>query len=211
MTRSIAATDQSITLHNVSWETYLRLLEDLGDHSSPRVTYDNGELELMSPTLEHEELNRTIARFVEAVAIALDLDIRAAGSTTFSRQDLQRGFEPDSAFYLKSAPVIRGKTKLDLTTDPPPDLVLEIDITSRSRRKLPIYAALGVEEIWRYHNADLDILLLEGDHYIVAKSSKSFPFVTGKDVLRFTELSYTTRLASWMKAVIDWVHAKAGE
>jgi len=211
MAAAIAPADQIVLLHNVSWGTYVRLLEDLGDHSSPRVTFDNGEMEIMSPTSEHEELNRTVARFVEAVTAALDLDIRSVGSTTFSREDLQRGFEPDSGFYIESAPAIAGKTKLDLNTDPPPDLVIEIDISSRSLRKLPIYAALGVREIWRYRSSKLDILLLDGNRYVEAEFSVAFPFVTGKDVLYFVDLSHTARLAAWMRAVADWTHSKAGQ
>jgi Uma2 family endonuclease len=211
MAAAIAPADQIVLLHNVSWGTYLRLLEDLGGQSAPRVTFDNGEMEIMSPTSEHEELNRTVARFVEAVTAALDLDIRSVGSTTFSREDLQRGFEPDSGFYIESAPAIAGKTKLDLNTDPPPDLVIEIDISSRSLRKLPIYAALGVREIWRYRNSKLDILLLDGNRYVEAEFSVAFPFVTGKDVLYFVDLSHTTRLAAWMRAVADWTHSKVGQ
>jgi Uma2 family endonuclease len=211
MAAAVAPADQIVLLHNVSWGTYLRLLEDLGGQSAPRVTFDNGEMEIMSPTSEHEELNRTVARFVEAVTAALDLDIRSVGSTTFSREDLQRGFEPDSGFYIESAPAIAGKTKLDLNTDPPPDLVIEIDISSRSLRKLPIYAALGVREIWRYRNSKLDILLLDGNRYVEAEFSVAFPFVTGKDVLYFVDLSHTTRLAAWMRAVADWTHSKVGQ
>jgi Uma2 family endonuclease len=210
MAAAVAPADQIVLLHNVSWGTYLRLLEDLGGQSAPRVTFDNGEMEIMSPTSEHEELNRTVARFVEAVTAALDLDIRSVGSTTFSREDLQRGFEPDSGFYIESAPAIAGKTKLDLNTDPPPDLVIEIDISSRSLRKLPIYAALGVREIWRYRNSKLDILLLNGNRYVEAEFSVAFPFVTSKDVLYFVDLSHTARLAAWMRAVADWTHSKAG-
>src|SRR5215470_14554746 len=129
MTRAIPATDQLVVLHNVSWQTYSRLLEDLADQSSIRVAFDNGEMEIMSPTAEHEELNRIVARFLEGVAAALDLDIRSLGSTTFKRKDVLRGFEPDSCFYLQNAPAIRGKTRLDLSIEPPPDLVIEIDIT----------------------------------------------------------------------------------
>jgi len=210
MTRAIPATDQLVVLHNVSWETYLRLLEDLADQSSIRVAFDNGEMEIMSPTAEHEELNRTVARFLEAVAAALDLDIRSLGSTTFKRKDVMRGFEPDSCFYLQNAAAIKGKTRLDLNIDPPPDLVIEIDITSGSLNKLPIYAALGVPEIWRYREGKVDILLLKGTSYLDAEFSSTLPLVSAKDVLYFIELSRTERHAVWMKAVHEWITTKAG-
>src|SRR5262249_29360343 len=210
MTRAIPATDQLVVLHNVSWETYLRLLEDLADQSSIRVAFENGDMEIMSPTAEHEELNRTVARFLEAVAAALDLDIRSLGSTTFKRKDVTRGFEPDSCFYLQNAAAIKGKTRLDLNIDPPPDLVIEIDITSGSLNKLPIYAALGVQEIWQYRDGKVDILLLKGASYLDAEFSSTLPFVSAKDVLYFLELSRTERHAAWMKAVHEWITTKAG-
>jgi len=164
----------------------------------------------MSPTAEHEELNRTVARFLEAVAAALDLDIRSLGSTTFKRKDVTRGFEPDSCFYLQNAAAIKGKTRLDLNIDPPPDLVIEIDITSGSLNKLPIYAALGVPEIWRYREGKVDILLLKGTSYLDAEFSSTLPLVSAKDVLYFIELSRTERHAVWMKAVHEWITTKAG-
>ena len=210
MATVVAAQDQLIVLHKVSWQTYSRLLEDLADQTSIRVAFDNGEMEITSPTAEHEELNRTVARFLEAVAAALDLDIRSLGSTTFKRKDVTRGFEPDSCFYLQNAAAIKGKTRLDLNIDPPPDLVIEIDITSGSLNKLPIYAALGVPEIWRYREGKVDILLLKGTSYLDAEFSSTLPLVSAKDVLYFIELSRTERHAVWMKAVHEWITTKAG-
>jgi Uma2 family endonuclease len=139
--------EQRTILHNISWETYQRLLADHADSSAPRFAYDRGTLEIMSPLAEHEEPNRAIALLVEVVAEELGRDLRNLGSTTLKRADVRRGVEPDSCFYLQNEPRVRGKTDINLGLDPPPDLVVEIDITSPSLDKLPIYAELGVPEV----------------------------------------------------------------
>ena len=128
MATTAPATDNKIALYDVSWETYERLVSDMSDRSSPRLTYDRGRLEIMSPTEEHEELNRSLAAVVEAVAEELEIDIRSLGSTTFRRQDLERGFEADSCFYVQSLSKLESTRKVDLELDPPPDLVIEIDV-----------------------------------------------------------------------------------
>ena len=124
--------DNRIVLHNISWGTYERLLEELADCSAPRLTYDRGELEIMSPTPEHEKVNRTLDQLVSFVAFEMEVETSDLGSTTFRLEDLERGFEPDSCFYVQNEALIPGKDRLDLTVDPPPDLVIEIDITTSS-------------------------------------------------------------------------------
>ena len=131
-------------LRNVSWETYECLLKDLENASSPRLTYDHGVLEIMSPHLEHEELNRTLAAIIEIALEESDQDFRRAGSTTFRREDLERGFEPDSCYYIQSVVKIGCKKRIDLRIDPPPDLVIEIDLTSDSLNKFPYRKCGGI-------------------------------------------------------------------
>src|SRR5579885_1128764 len=159
MSTQTDAVDQSISssptsglmiLYDVRWTTYEQLLADHEGRSSPRFTFDCGTLEITSPSAEHEKCNRTIALFVEILAEELKIDIEDFGSTTFRRSDLARGFEPDSCFYIKNEVLIRGKQEIDLSIDPPPDLVIEIDLTSRALDKLSLYAQIGVPEIWRY-------------------------------------------------------------
>src|SRR5437899_2960095 len=157
--------DQRVVLRKVSWETYEGLLAGQEDSSAPRFTYDRGTLEIMSPLPEHEEVNRALASLVENVAVEWRMSFRNLGSTTFKREDLGRGFEPDSCFYLQNAERMRGKARIDLTVDSPPDLVIEIDVTHSSLDKLPIYAALGVPEVWRSDGSGLAILVLEEGVY----------------------------------------------
>jgi Uma2 family endonuclease len=151
MATVLSPPEERTILHDVSWETYESLLADHLDRSAPRFTYDQGVLEIMSPSSEHEEISDLIKQMVYTLAGEMNLDIRGFGSTTFRREDIKRGFEPDACFYIQSVDRIKGVTKLDLATQPPPDLVVEIDITHPSLDKFPIYAQVGVPEVWRYH------------------------------------------------------------
>jgi Uma2 family endonuclease len=196
--------EQRIVLHNIGWNTYERLLADHQNNSAPRFTYDRGELEIMSPSPEHEKFNRRIAQLVLAVTEELSIEAEDLGSTTFRREDLGRGFEPDSCFYIQNEERIRGKDRIDLSTDPPPDLVIEIDITSPSFSKLPIYAQMGVPEVWRYDGERMTILVLEGSDYVEATESIVLPPVTSTDLTRFVEQSKSTRRTDWLRGVREW-------
>ncbi len=142
--------EQKITLHNASWETYERLIRERGESRVPRFAYDRGELEIISPSAEHESAAYFLELLVALFAEETGVNAYGVGSTTFKREDLERGFEPDACFYVQNEERIRGKPRIDLDVDPPPDLVIEIDITSPSLNKLSIYARMGVFEIWRH-------------------------------------------------------------
>ena len=144
MAATVTCPEQRVLL-KVSWETYERLLAEQVDAAGTRFTYDRGLLEIMVVSLGHEDPNRTLALLAEIVAEETGRDLVQSGSTTFKRKDLEKGFEPDSSFYLDArAEAMRGKKELDLLVDPPPDLVIEIDIASSSLPRLPIFAAVGV-------------------------------------------------------------------
>jgi Uma2 family endonuclease len=196
--------EQRVVLHNIGWNTYERLLADHENYSAPRFTYDRGELEIMSPSPEHEAYNRSIALLVEFLAAELGIDVYNLGSTTFRREDLERGFEPDSCFYIENEERVRGKARIDLAVDPPPDLVIEIDITSPSFSKLPIYAQIGVPEVWRYDGERLKILVLEGSEYAETAESTVVPPVTSNVLSNFMEKSTTTKRTVWLEAVREW-------
>src|ERR1700674_4709290 len=114
-----------VVISNVSWETYESLLKDLENQSSPRLAYDQGVLEIMSPQFECESAKEILAYIATITLEELDFDFVAAGSTTFKREVLKRGFDPDSSFYIKNAERVRGKKRLDMEIDPPPDLLIE--------------------------------------------------------------------------------------
>lgn len=181
---------QHLVLDGVSWEQYEQLLRDLGDRPI-RVTYDEGKLEIMAPLLNHERWKKYFARLIEVMCEELDIDVELAGSTTFKRKELAKGLEPDECYYVQHADAMRGKSELDLAVDPPPDLVIEVDITSKSVPKEPIYAALGVAELWRFDGSRLTVLLLRNRKYRPVPASLAFPFLP---MDRFQE--FALRLAS---------------
>jgi Uma2 family endonuclease len=206
MATVLSPLEQRVTLHNVSWETYERLLADLQDSSVPRLTYDRGILEIMSPSSEHERYNRTVAQIVEELAVEMDMNIDSLGSTTFRREDIDRGFEPDSCFYIQNAARVRGKKRIDLSADPPPDLVIEIDITSPSLDKFPIFAQAGVPEVWRFDGGRLAIYELTLGAYLERDASIAFPSVTSAHVTSFIRESETMDRPEWVRKLRAWAH-----
>jgi Uma2 family endonuclease len=196
---------QRLVLHGVSWATYQRLLDDFKDSHAAHFAYDRGVLEIMVLSTKHERPNRTLALLVEILAEELNMDIQRLGSTTFTREDLNKGFEPDSCFYLQNEGRIRGKEEIDLTVDPPPDLVIEIDITSPSLNKFPIYAQLGVPEVWRYDGHQVQMFVLANGQYANIEQSAVFPPLSNAVVTQFLEESTKLRSTAWLRRVRAWV------
>jgi Uma2 family endonuclease len=190
--------EHRILLPNASWETYERLLAEREERRSPRFFYDRGVLEILSPSAEHDMTSRIVATLVELLAEEADTDVENAGSTTFKREDLSRGFEPDECFYFGenascARELVAGKGNIELDAgDPAPDVVVvEVDITSPSLDKLAIYARLGVHEVWRYagNPGRLEILGLayesdEEPRYAEVPESAYLPGVTGEVLTR---------------------------
>jgi len=202
---SHAQTEQRVIVRFVSWTTYEHLLADLSNQSSTRLTYDRGMLEIMCPLPEHEEWNRTIALLVEVLAEEMRIDVRNFGSTTFRRADLARGFEPDSCFYIQHEADISGKSTIDLTVDPPPDLVIEADITSGSLDKFPIYAQVGVPEVWRYDGQRLRIYVLTAERYVESDASLALPLLTSTRLSEALAQSKTMKRTALLRSFRTWV------
>lgn len=171
--------ENRVLLRSVSWETFNRLLIETGEHRGQRFAYSDGVLEIMSPLGIHENNNRLIESLISVIADELNINLKKFGSLTLKLDHVQKGVEPDSCYYLQSEPLVRSKQNIDLTVDPPPDLVLEIDITSGSLDKLPIYAALGVGEVWRYDGYQLLVFSLDfaDGSYRRLDHSLIFPFL----------------------------------
>jgi Uma2 family endonuclease len=197
-------TEQRVVLHNIAWETYESLLADHVSRSAPRFTYDRGELEILGPSTEHERDNRTLAQFVEMVAMELSVNFDNVGSMTFKREDLQQGFEPDSSFYIQNELHIRGKSQIDLMIDPPPDLVIEIEITRQAIPKLPLYASMGVPEIWRSDRGQVAILRLQESSYSESIHSAALPPITSEILTRFLAASRSLTRIEWLRQVREW-------
>ncbi|MEA5504320.1 Uma2 family endonuclease [Halotia wernerae UHCC 0503] len=161
---------QRVLLHDVSWQEFELILGELGEHRSARVAYDNGILEIMTPLPEHEDDKEIISDLIKVLLEELDIEFRSLGSTTYKKQSMLQGIEPDQCFYIQNEPAIRGKKRLDLTVDPPPDLALEINITSRTHPD--IYQALGVPELWRFKQSSLQINVLQDGEYVESDISR---------------------------------------
>ena len=182
-------------ISNVSWETYESLLKHLENQSSPRLAYDQGILEIMSPHFEHGRAKEILADIAKMTLVELDLDFEAARSTTFKREVLKRGFEPDSS-YIKNAAHVRGKKRLDMEIDPPPELIVEIDVTNDSMNKFPLYAALRIPEVWRY-GGSLGIWILDEGRYIRSSASVAIPILSEKLISELMESSLTMERPAW--------------
>src|ERR1043165_7403532 len=209
MATMLSPPEQRVTLYNVRWETYERLLADLQDSSAPRLTYDRGTLEIMSPSSEHERYNRTAAQIVEELAVEMNINVDSLGSTTFRREDIDRGFEPDSCFYIQNAASVRGKKRINLSVDPPPDLVIEIDITNPSLDKFPIFAQAGVPEVWRFDGSRLAIYELSGGEYRERDTSIAFPAAAG-DITAFIKESEVMDRPEWVRKLRVWARGLKG-
>jgi Uma2 family endonuclease len=197
-----------VVLRNISWETYERLLLDLEDCSVPHLTYDDGDLEIMSSSSLHERITRAVDQFIYLVTEELEINASCLGSTTFRLEVEKRGFEPDSCFYFgENEPLIRGKDNIDPRVDPVPDLVIETDVTSPSIARFPIFASLGVPEIWRYKDGRFQIFNLEDGFYIKKDDSSLIPMVTAEVLTQFIAEFITMNPLEWMKKVRDWARS----
>lgn len=202
--------ERRTVLHNISWETFEALLRDTGENRGSRFAYDCGVLEIMTPLFEHENPKSNFGNFIIALAEELGIEVRSAGSTTLKRKISKRGIEPDTCYYIQNELAIRGKETLDLENDPPPDLAIEIDITSSSVNKLGIYSALGITELWRYDGQNLKFYQLIEGQYVECKFSIAFPIVSVSEISRFIEQSKSMGEIALLKSFRAWVREKIG-
>jgi len=199
--------EQKVILDGVSWDTYTRLLEEHECSAGTRFNYDDGALEIMVLSAEHERLKQALTTLVVLIAAEMAIDIDAVGSTTFRREDLSKGFEADSSFYVQNRLLVAGKKRIDLNADPPPDLVIEIDITSPSLNKLPLYAALGVQEVWRNDGSAVTILRLVNQRYAEVEGSEAVPGVKSDRLSELLELCKTMSSTEWVRLVRETAQA----
>lgn len=199
--------EQRVVVH-ASWETYERLLAEAGESCGTRFAYDDGELEIITVSIGHEAPNRALAAIVEITAEETDRDVHPAGSTTFKREDLAKGFEPDSCFYFRHASLIRPKKELDLTIDPAPELVIEVDITRSSLNRFRIFAALGVGEVWRYDGSKVHFYALDkGNYHGVERSIVLPPMTAAQATILMARESLDTHTV-WARSIREWVRAQ---
>ncbi|MDF5728635.1 MAG: Uma2 family endonuclease [Rhizonema sp. PD38] len=199
---------QHIFLEGVTWATYQALLNELGNHRASRLAYYQGVLEIIMPSDLHEFINRILEAIIRALAEELNMRLRGYGSTTLDRQDLAHGVEPDSCFYIQNVDRILGK-KLDMQTDPPPDLAIEVDITSSSKRRFGIYLTLQIPEVWRYtERLGFTIYQLRNKEYVECEFSPTFSMMSGSILMQFLRQAETEDDTSVIRTLRQWLITK---
>lgn len=197
----------TLIVPQVAWDDYEYLLDELAERPHLRVSYDCGRLEIVSPSANHEKYAEFINDLVRAYADAHDMELEKLGQTTWKRKALSKGAEADACYYVRNAKRIIGKSTIDLDSDPPPDIVVEIDITTNSKRKFPIYAALSVPEIWTYDDQQVQFLELGEQKYAPISESRFFPRLTGQMMAEAIEVSKTRGQKTALHAFRQRIHS----
>ncbi len=196
-----------LVLYDVDWRTYGRFLRLFSDRPGVHLTYDRGVLEIMTLSYPHENFGHIIGRFILVLTEELGLPVNQGGSTTFRRRKRKRGLEPDECYWIQSEPLVRGKDEINLRTDPPPDLALEVDITRSSLNRLGIYAALGIPEVWRLERQiPICYLLGEDGSYATSPHSRAFPGLKPSDLGRFLARRGQMDENALVREFRTWVH-----
>ncbi len=204
-----APSSRRLVLPGIDWRTYSRLLRVFAERPSVRLAYDRGDLEIMCPLHQHESDADLLGRFVVVLTEELGLPVKAGRSTTFRRRRRQRGIEPDNSWWIANEPRVRGLRRIDLRRYPPPDLAIEVDVTSSSLDRMGIYAVIGVPEVWRWDDPLLAIHILGANsQYKESTHSQSFPFLGPADLPPFLALrgqqidenEIVRRFRDWVRA-----------
>jgi Uma2 family endonuclease len=191
----------TLVLRDVTWEDYENLLDEVGEASGLRISYDAGVIKIMTLSTEHEGFALFTQDLVRLISLRRRIEILCFGSATIKRRPRDKGAEPDACFYIQSAPLLGNKLRIDFNTDPPPDVVVEIDIHHESLDKFPIYAGLGMPEIWRYDGWQCEFYALENGAYQKVETSRALPLLTSATLGGFLnrvpqEGQYETLLAA---------------
>jgi Uma2 family endonuclease len=200
-------TNSTLLLHEVSWAEYEDLLALLPDNPRFRLSYDQGTLEIMTLSPRHERLKSLFIPLLTVLTEELNLNLVGLGSTTFRRAEAARGLEPDDCYYIHQAERMAGQDTIDLATDPPPELVVEVDISHPSLNKLPIYASLWVPEVWRHDGHTLQFFRLIGERYVQIPTSGLFPLLSAEVLAGFVQQGNQHGIIPMIRAFRDWVRA----
>jgi Uma2 family endonuclease len=197
-------------LQHISWQTFKLMLAEMGSERKNRIFYDSGIIEIMTPLMLHENSNRLIEVFVGVMCEELGLEIKRTGSLTLTRDDLERGGEPDSSYYIQNEAFVRDKENINLEKDPPPDLVLEIEYSRSAINKLNLYASMGIPEFWRFNGTVLRIYQLSGKQYTEIQISPTFNPILVTEIPRFIqqakqngENATTRKFRTWVQQQIQ--------
>ena len=196
-----------LILHDISWETYEQLLEIFAERSTPRMTYYQGTLELMVPLPEHERYSWTLGRLIVALSEEIGIEIIGLKSSTWRSEPKKAGNEADECFYIQNEALMRGKLTIDLKNDPPPDLAVEMDLTSSSINKMAVYAELKVPEVWIWKKAKLIINILNDTGYVESETSLAFGSFPVKELAQFMHLDSEKGENARIREFREWVRS----
>lgn len=195
---------QQLLLADVSWQQFESILTDLGEHRAARVSYSDGSLEIMVPLPEHEKAKEIIGDMIKILLDSENINYDALGSITLKSEKMMQGVEPDTCFYIQNQALVIGKNRLDMNLDPPPDLAVEIDLTSRTA--LDNYRILGVPELWRYSKQGLEIMVLQDSKYVAFDFSPIFPEIPIVSLInQYVQQSQVLGSSQAIRAFKQWV------
>ncbi|MEG4032317.1 Uma2 family endonuclease [Microcoleus sp. S36b_A4] len=195
---------QQLLVEDVNWQQFESILAELGERRASRLSYSNGRLEIMVPLPEHEKAKEIIGDMVKILLETRQIAFESLGSTTLKNERMSQAVEPDTCFYIQNQAAVIGKTRLDMSVDPPPDLAIEIDLTSRTQ--LDNYQILGVPELWRYARRGLQINVLQAEKYIESDVSPTFPNIPIVELVnQYTQQSQVAGRTHAIQAFKNWV------
>jgi Uma2 family endonuclease len=204
--------DASLTFRDVSWDEYEELLEQVGEAPGLRITYDNGSLLIVTISAEHEKYSEFIKSLIAGIRLRLQINILAFGSATMRKPRRSAGHEPDACFYVQTAALIGNRIQLDFETDPPPDIVVEVDVHHDSRPRFRVYAALGVPEIWRYDGQAMTIYHLsndgDGQQYVTGDTSAALPMLSATLLTEMIERMRRDGELNALLAFDEWLQSR---
>lgn len=200
-----------VLLENITWQTFKTMLAEMGSERANKISYRQGNIEVMTPLKPHESSNRLIEVFVGVLCEELGLEVNRVGSLTLTRDDLEYGAEPDSSYYIQNELLVREKENIDLAFDPPPDLVLEVEYSRPKIDKFKLYAAMGISEFWHYNGTTLRVYILANGQYSETQTSPTFAVIPIKEIPRFIEESKKIGQIAVTRAFRTWVKLKASE
>lgn len=202
--------EQRTLLLNITWQTFKTMLAEMGSERVTRLAYDSGRVEIMTPLMQHENSNRFIEGLVIVLCEELGVEVKRTGSLTLTRDDLERGGEPDSSYYIQNESLVRDKGNIDLASDPPPDLVLEVEYSKSKVDKLQLYSLIGIPEFWRYDGSILRIYRLESGRYVESSYSPTFTPISVTEIPRFLkesrnvgEITCTRNFRIWVRQQLE--------
>ncbi len=198
---------KSEVIYGVSWEMYESFVKKYWNQQCPRLTYDSGMMEVeVSNSDKHEEDNRNLSFLLQTILLELEIEHRNLGSTTFSKKSIRKGFEPDSCFYIQSLKKIADKSNIGIENEIPPDLIIEVNRTSSSVPRMPVFAAFGVSEVWRFNKEKVKIYILEDKVYLETETSSAIPVLSSQKATELLLESRKMGKLAWVKMIRNWIN-----